>query len=208
MRLAKGSWIWIFPFFVPLPLIFLNNLFLLIALPSAGFGIFQIWFFRDPTRKIVQDQSLIYAPADGKVISTDVLQNESNHELRLSIRMSPFDVHIIRAPMDFEIKKIEHHPGTHKSVYFAGAEQKNERKLVFGQWKSNPLELLLLTGAFARRIDLWVKENDKCSQGEKLGIIRFGSQTNVRFQTKSSITLLVEKGNNVRAGLTPIARID
>ncbi|RMG31610.1 MAG: phosphatidylserine decarboxylase family protein [Methanobacteriota archaeon] len=209
MKLAKGSLVWIVPFFLPIPLLFLSQWFWILVIPSVGFGIFQIWFFRDPNREILVDANTIYAPADGSVINSEIIEAENGSELRISVRMSPFDVHIIRAPMEFEVNEILHKRGAHRSVYFSGAEQKNERKLVTGSSASKEaIELLLITGAFARRIDLWITYGDHIHQGKKMGIIRFGSQTNFRLKTKRSLTLLVTKGDKVRAGLTPIARIE
>ncbi len=209
MRLARGSLPWIIPFFLPILLVLVDRLFLIIAVPSVAFGIFQIWFFRDPSRDIEENRKLIYAPADGTVLYGRIFDKETTWNLEVGIRMSPFDVHIIRAPINFEINQITHKPGGHKSVYLEGAEKRNEQKRIQGSNElGDHVELLLITGAFARRIDLWVTEGQQTKQGDKLGIIRFGSQTNIQLTTKSSLTLLVGQGDKVKAGLTPIARIE
>ncbi len=207
--IAKGSWKYIFPFFSPILLIPLFRPWgIYISIISSFFGIYLIWFFRDPKRKIEKNGVLIYSAADGTVIKAEIEQREGNFHLNVAVRMSPFDVHLIRAPYDMEIEEIMHTPGKHKSVYFAGAEQKNERKLIQAKSEIMDIEILLLTGAFARRIDTWVKIGERIGQGEKIGIIRFGSQTNLRITTKRGLTLMVKEGDKVNAGITALAKVE
>ena len=166
------------------------------------------WFFRDPNRKIIADDTKILAPADGKILK--IIENQENGKstITIAIRMSPVDVHIIRSPSNFTIETITHTLGSHRSVYIAGAEEKNERKLVAAKNETEIYEILLLTGAFARRIDLWVDEGQTLPQGEKMGIIRFGSQTNLSVKSNRKLKVLVTEGAKVKAGLTSLARIE
>lgn len=172
-----------------------------------GFGFYLIWFFRDPNRQIILDDSIIYAAADGKII---VIQQEKNN-LKIAIRMSPFNVHINRSPIQGKIKSIEHIPGPHRNVYFGNIEKKNERNLIEIIGKGVNCDILQITGAFARRIECWLDVNDSVQQGQKIGIIRFGSQTNMYIQsdvTDKSIKPLVNLGDKVYAGLTAVAKIE
>jgi len=171
-----------------------------------GIGLYMAWFFRDPHREIQYDSSILYAAADGTV--KEVL---SDTTLKIAIRMSPFDVHLNRAPISGEISSIQYKPGTHHSVYFAGAEEKNEQNLISLECDGLAVDILQVTGAFARRIESWVDVGQQVQQGDKIGMIRFGSQTNVLIKPKESeeITVVpaVTVGQSVRAGITPIAEV-
>lgn len=172
-----------------------------------GFTLYMIWFFRDPHREILRDDSVIYAAADGKII---YLEN-SHDGIKFAIRMSPFNVHINRAPITGEVTNIFFKPGKHKSVYFADVEKKNEKNLIIIENEIIKCEILQITGIFARRIECWVNKGEKVQQGEKIGMIRFGSQTNVLIKLKQAsktINAKVSKGDKVKAGLSIIMEIN
>ncbi|MFV2015658.1 MAG: phosphatidylserine decarboxylase, partial [Candidatus Heimdallarchaeota archaeon] len=172
-----------------------------------GFTLYIIWFFRDPNRQITHDPSLIYAAADGKVI---VVKQDKNG-IKIGIRMSPFNVHINRSPIKGKINSIEHIPGPHHNVYFGDVENKNERNLIKIQGQDVMCQILQITGAVARRIECWVNESDSVHQGQKIGMIRLGSQTNMYIEselTDKSIKPLVNMGDKVFAGITAIAKIE
>ncbi len=180
-------------------------IFLFIFTVTTFISLFFIWFFRDPKREIEADDNVILAPADGTIIYI----NQENNTTKIAIRMSPFNVHINRAPIRGIITKIEHTPGKHHSVYFANAEEKNERVLVTIENEFVYCEVMQITGQFAFRIDNWIQINDKLTQGMKYGMIRFGSQTNIAIIPKSkdkSLNITVKVGNHVHAGKTILAR--
>ena len=205
--IAQGSAKFVLvPFFISLVAFFLeafilNILFLIIA-------IYFLWFFRDPVRAIDKNEDIIYAPADGTVV---FIANE-NEEIKISIRMSPFNVHLNRSPTDGVVKHIEYKPGKHSNVYFGDAEQKNEQNLIVIENENYISKILQITGFFARRLECWVEHDQQVSQGDKIGIIRFGSQTNLLFSSKdgSKINLNIEceLGDKVYAGITPLASIE
>ena len=200
------------PLFIGIILIIIgsiNNqevLIFLIGISFIGIGLFLAWFFRDPSRKIIVDDDSILAAADGTIIYIE----ESMDRIKIAVRMSPFDVHLNRAPVSGIVTNIQHRPGKHKSVYFAGAEEKNERNLIEMENEKMYCKILQLTGAFANRIECWVKLEQSSVQGQKIGIIRFGSQTNVEIRLKQSNKILkveVRQGDKVKAGLTVLAKI-
>lgn len=183
-----------------------NLLFIVLTIIFFGFAIFLIWFFRDPKRQIVLNEGNILAAADGTIIHVEQLDNE----IKIAVRMSPFNVHINRSPISGTIKSIEHTPGKHRNVYFGDIESKNERNLTVIKNEFVNCEVLQLTGSFARRIEVWKKLGSVIEQGEKFGIIRFGSQTNVRIMLlseKKHLLTSVRKGDKVKAGLSVIAEI-
>jgi len=168
---------------------------------------YMAWFFRDPNRDIILDSGIIYAAADGTIKEV----NDKDGIIQIATRMSPFNVHLNRAPVDAEVNDIVYKPGSHRSVYFAGAELKNEQNLISMETDELKVDVLQITGAFARRIECWVEKNDRINQGDKIGIIRFGSQTNVTIEPKleKDLTIIpvVRVGDTVQAGISPIARI-
>ncbi|MHA2278366.1 MAG: phosphatidylserine decarboxylase [Candidatus Kariarchaeaceae archaeon] len=178
----------------------------MIGLPVLGFSLYLVWFFRDPRREIVVDDKIIFAAADGKVLFLEV----NDTTIKIGIRMSPFSVHINRAPISGRVGEIIHKPGSHRSVYFTGAEAHNERNLIEIENEQIICEILQITGIFARRIECWVETANQVVQGEKIGMIRFGSQTNVMIklkQTEKAIKPLIKTGDAVKAGLSAIAEI-
>ena len=203
--IAKGS----LKFILPFPIIGFSLFFLI---PIVGWiiiaiGAYMLWFFRDPYRIVGTDDNLILAVADGKI--TLVEKNENS--IKIAIRMSPFDVHINRSPFSGIITEIKYHPGTHKSVYFAGADKKNESNLIKIENDHFVASVLQITGAFARRIECWVKSGEKVQMGKRIGMIRFGSQTNILIENKQvnkiKIEPIVKEGESVRAGVSSLAKI-
>ncbi len=182
---------------------------------AVGFGIFMIWFFRDPKRDIIINPKKFYAPADGTVIEVETVNHPSpkslapkQYDLKIAIRMNAFNVHINRAPAEGEVISIIQKPGKHSNVFLGNVEEKNEQQLISVKGKENVYHVLQLTGAFARRIESWVKKGEKVLQGDKMGIIRFGSQTNLYIQSdKIKINPAIKVGDKVNAGLTVVAEV-
>jgi phosphatidylserine decarboxylase len=192
------------PFLIGLILLFYVKI---IGIVILGFTLYLIWFFRDPNRQIALDESLVYAAADGKVLYL----SQNANTIKIGIRMSPFNVHINRSPINGVVESIAHIPGPHSNVYFGNIENKNERNLIKIVSDKINCDVLQITGAFARRIECWIAQNDIVVQGQKIGIIRFGSQTNMYIDadiTGKSIKALVKEGNSVYAVLTAVAKIE
>ena len=206
MKLAQNSGRIVTIFFLPILVIpvFILTIgwyWAFLLTPSFLFGFFLAWFFRDPERVISENENEILAPADGKIVFVE----QSDSSFKLAIRMSPFNVHINRAPVSGKITKLQFLPGKKLPVYFANAEKKNARNVVEITSNKFIASLFQLSGAFARRIENWVVQGDFLQKGEKIGIIRFGSQTNLHFSSEIPITINCSKGDSVKAGITVIA---
>ncbi len=168
--------------------------------------VFFAWFFRDPERDPLADPHAILAPADGTIIA--VKGDGVNDPFEIRIRMSPFDVHINRMPMDGKLERLEKIPGRHTTVYFGDPRKVNQRCKHYYSTSVGSLVLTQITGMFARRIEVWVTEGDFVKQGEKIGIIRFGSETDLWVKTnKASIEPRIRVGDKVKAGITVVGRI-
>ena len=172
-----------------------------LALPGVFFAAFSAYFFRDPERSIVEDPSLAYAPGDGTVMS---VQKEGPGELEtLRIFLAIWNVHIQRAPRAGRVEKIHYQKGP-KIYARAGDAKLNERNVISFSTSDGPTIVEQITGAVARRIACWVREGEEVRQGQRIGMIYFGSQAALHLP--AGWTFLVKPGDKVVGGLTPVAR--
>ena len=189
----------------------------ILLLISNFFGIISfiitIWvyyFFRDPERFPINDNNYLLSPADGVVSQiTEVngpieLGLENKKFTRISIFMNVFDCHVNRIPSSGKIDKIFYKSGKYINASFDKASDENERNYV-KMTNSNGDELVLvqIAGLIARRIVCEIKENDETKQGNKFGMIRFGSRVDLYFNNYQSMVNINQK---TIAGETIIAR--
>ena len=175
--------------------------------------IITIWiyyFFRDPERFSINDENYLVSPADGiisQIVETNgpiELSLENKKFTRVSIFMNAFNCHVNRIPSSGKIKKIFYKPGKYINASLDKASEENERNYV-KMINSNGEELILvqIAGLIARRIVCDVNENDETKQGDKFGIIRFGSRVDLYFE---NYQLLVRQNQKTIAGETLIAK--
>lgn len=180
-------------------------------------GIVLIWvlmFFRDPERSCPSDKNLLLSPADGKVTDIEVVK-EDNHigadSLRIGIFLSIFDVHINRSPCNAKIEKITHKRGVYKNAANPHSGRVNESKDLYLVRADSPEDKLIvrqISGAIARRIVCEKAEGQKLSGGEKFGMIKFGSRTELYAPAGAGLKCLVKTGDKVKAGLTALLRYE
>ena len=165
-------------------------------------------FFRDPERVSPADPAILVAAADGVV--ADIVELEENEVLktrtrRVGIFLSVFDVHTNRAPIDGRITYRQHHEGLCLDARSTDCSDKNEAMTWAFQNPRATIVVRQLTGAIARRIVGWSKVGDDLKKGERFGMIRFGSRTEV--YVPLAATILVQVGDRVAGGSTAIARL-
>ena len=165
-------------------------------------------FFRDPERVAPDDPDAVLAAADGVV--ADIGETEEAELLksrmkRIGIFLSVFDVHTNRAPIDGRISYRQHHEGLCLDARSPECSTKNEAMTWAFENPRVTVVVKQLTGAIARRIVGWAKVNDYLAKGERFGMIRFGSRTEVYLPLDA--TVLVNVGDKVIGGLTVIARL-
>ena len=168
------------------------------------------YFFRDPERFPINDENYLLSPADGVV--SQIIQTNGPSELglenkkftRISIFMNAFNCHVNRVPSSGKITKIFYKPGKYINASFDKASDENERNYV-KMTNSNGEELILvqIAGLIARRIVCDVKENDETKQGDKFGIIRFGSRVDLYFENYQT---LVRQNQKTISGETLLAK--
>lgn len=171
-------------------------------------AIFVAAFFRDPHRDIPQGERLVVSPADGKVVM--IVPTPAGHAAgegatQISIFLSVFDVHINRAPIAGKITDVLYTPGEFLPAFDDKASLRNEQNRAFIDGPEGRVGFTQIAGLIARRIVFRKKAGDVVARGEQVGLIRFGSRTDI-FLPKGS-TLNVKVGDRVSGGSSVIAQL-
>ena len=165
-------------------------------------------FFRDPERCPPDGEGLIVAPADGKVVSvTKVKQGQlmKKADSRVSIFLSPLDVHINRSPIGGKVDDVKHTRGKFIAAYKDEASERNEQNsLRLLDDRDREVEVVQVAGVVARRIVCRARKSDFLSRGARFGLIMFGSRTDLYLPTSTRIE--VAEGQRVKGGETIIGR--
>jgi len=174
------------------------------------FALFTAYFFRDPERTVPYDDTALLSPADGTIIDIREVKEPlylKERVKQVSIFMSPFNVHINRTPITGVIDFVHYHPGKFLSAFKEKASLDNESILVGfkAQRDSQKVAVKLIAGLIARRIVFNKKEGDTLRQGERIGMIRFGSRAELFCPLTTEIR--VKNGDKVSGGLTVIGVI-
>lgn len=174
--------------------------------------IWALLFFRDPERRMVRDDAVLWAPADGRIAdveSVDEADLLGGPALRIGIFLSIFDTHINRAPCDAKVEKITYRPGRYLNAMNRRAGQVNESNNLILVRAGHPQDRLVvrqISGAIARRIVCAAREGQRLAGGERFGMIKFGSRTELYLPVSDRIECVVRVGDKVKAGLTPLAK--
>jgi phosphatidylserine decarboxylase len=173
---------------------------------SVFVALFMAFFFRDPRREPPTDPNVVVAPADGKVTRVVALDENSERSPTLvSIFLSPLDVHINRAPIPGTIRDVVYSPGKFLMATNKNASIVNEQNVLTIQNDRITVVCKQIAGILARRIVCWKKTGDDLTLGERFGLIKFSSSTDVVLPSNVSVT--VSEGQRVRGGVTVIGRI-
>ncbi len=198
--------------------------------------IWVLLFFRDPYRVPPVDERLLLAPADGRVTDIETVeapafrnsigQQTSGNDtgvvlgkqeggggpaLKIGIFLSIFDAHINRAPCNVTVEKITYRPGEYKNAARPSSAKVNESNELNLRRTDHPRDRLIvrqISGAIARRIVCRAQQGQKLSGGEKFGMIKFGSRTELYVTAGENVKILVRVGDKVKAGLTPVIRYE
>jgi len=175
----------------------------------AGIAVlfFTVRFFRYPFRALEEDNNIIYAPADGKIVVLEqVFEKKYLHEdrIQLSIFMSPLNVHVNFYPISGEVALYDYYPGNKKAAWLPKSSELNEHSVVvIEDNQKRKLLVKQIAGAMARRIVCKAKKGEQVKQGEELGIIKLGSRVDVLLPT--NVRLNVNLNDKVRAKKTVLA---
>lgn len=176
------------------------------ALPLLVLAAFFVFFFRDPERQPPGDPLLVLAPADGKVmiVGDPGAGAPPGEWQRISIFLSPLDVHINRTPTEGRVTRVEYHPGKFLPAYREEAGLHNEWTEVWFDNGTSAVVVRQIVGILARRIVCRVKPGDTVTRGQRFGLMKFGSRIDM-FVPRSA-RILVKVGDRVAGGVTPVAK--
>ena len=172
----------------------------LAGVPFFVFGVFCLWFFRDPDRDIPSGPVAV-SPADGKVMS--VVQ-ETPESTRVSIFLNVFDVHVNRTPIEGRITDVTYRRGQFLVASKEVASVANEQNSVTVEHDGARIIFKQIAGLIARRIVFWKNVGDELKRGERIGLMKFGSRMDVLFGPEWEVT--VRPRERVRGGSSVIAR--
>lgn len=167
----------------------------------VGLALFMAFFFRDPRRAIPTEADIIVSAADGKVTRVE----ERDNGKFVSVFLSPVDVHINRAPIAGRVVKVELFQGKKAPATSNEASQTNERNAMTIEGEKMTVVCTQIVGILARRIVCWSKPGDNLTLGEKYGLIKFGSRTDLLMP--KNVEIYVKVGDRVIGGETVIAKL-
>jgi phosphatidylserine decarboxylase len=161
-------------------------------------AIFVLNFFRDPERAIPADPQAIISPADGHIVQIQDEHFTGQPQRRISIFMSPLDVHVNRAPIAGTLRDVTYRKGAFHVASKVQASVENEQNVFTIEGKQGMVVVSQIAGAVARRIAFWKKVGDRLERGERVGMIKFGSRVDVLLDAQ--VELRVKVGDYDRAG--------
>ncbi|HJT65640.1 MAG TPA: phosphatidylserine decarboxylase family protein [Pyrinomonadaceae bacterium] len=168
-------------------------------------ALFMAFFFRDPKRVPPSDPDVVVSPADGRVTRIESAAGQANSPTLVSIFLSPLDVHINRAPIPGKIIDVVYSPGKFLMATNEKASAVNEQNALTIQGEKITVVCKQIAGILARRIVCWKHAGDRLNLGERFGMIKFSSRTDVLLPANVKVT--VAEGDRVRGGVTVIGRI-
>lgn len=166
---------------------------------------FMVYFFRDPERITPDDPNVVVAPADGRVTQIKTLAADSGAGTLVSIFLSPLDVHVNRSPIAGRVIDICHSHGKFLMATNQKASLVNEQNQLVIEGEKMTVVCKQIAGILARRIVCWARKGDNLKLGERFGMIKFSSRTDVVLPQNVSVT--ISEGKRVRGGVTVIGRI-
>ena len=194
--------------FITIIFLIINNFLGLIGILLT---VWVYYFFRDPERTIIGDDSYLVSPADGEVIKVEEVDGpkelglENKKFKKISIFMNVFDCHVNRTPCSGIVEDILYKPGKFLNASLDKASEDNERNYYKIKDKhGNDIVVVQIAGLVARRIVCETNKNQELNQGDRIGMIRFGSRVDLYFNNRK---IMVKIGQNVIAGESLIARL-
>jgi phosphatidylserine decarboxylase len=182
---ATGTWVW--------------------SIVPVLLAAFYLWFFRDPNRNIPKGEGLIVSPADGLVTETAQINTPDGPRQRISIFLNVFDVHVNRSPIAGKVTSVRYQKGKFLNAMNVECAERNEQNIVTVQGEGMEIVFKQIAGLIARRIVFNFREGDRVERGQRVGLIKFGSRTDVILPAEAEIRVKV--GQRVKGGSSIIAEI-
>jgi len=166
-------------------------------------ALFFLWFFRDPSRKVPDGPGMIVSPADGKVDLAEWVETPEGGRLRVTIFLNVFNVHVNRVPVGGTVEVMEFRKGQFLNAMRPDSAVHNEQTLITINTGDYSVSFKQIAGLLARRIVCNLKVGDRVERGQRMGLIKFGSRTDVLMPAEAR--LLVKKGQKVVGGKSVLA---
>jgi phosphatidylserine decarboxylase len=166
-------------------------------------AVFFLWFFRDPDRVIPSEFGAVVSPADGKVTSIATVNVDGATLKNISIFLNIFNVHVNRSPISGVIRSAKYEAGKFLNAMNPASAEHNERNTVTIEGEGHRVIFKQIAGLLARRIVFTKKAGDSVRRGERVGLIKFGSRTDVLLDPSAEVAVKV--GDNVKGGSSILA---
>jgi len=176
------------------------------AMLPVVLALFFLWFFRDPTRAIPQESGALVSPADGKVTDVSVVNTENGKQTRVSIFLSVFDVHVNRSPVAGVVRDVRYQRGKFLDARSPDCADQNEQNVVTVEGDGQRIVFKQIAGLLARRIVFTPNVGDRMERGQRVGLIKFGSRTDVLFDAAARVNVKV--GDRVKGGSSILAYLE
>lgn len=170
------------------------------AVPLFLLAAFCVYFFRDPERAIPSGEVAV-SPADGKVVA---IRRDNPDQIRISIFLNIFDVHVNRSPIGGKISQVNYQKGQFIPANMENASTQNEQNMVTIENGDTRVKFSQIAGLIARRIVFYKSAGDRVNKGERVGLIKFGSRVDVFLGPEWELT--VQEGVRVSAGSSVLAK--
>ena len=169
-------------------------------------AVFFLWFFRDPERSIPDAPESVVSPADGKVTDVSQVTIEGEKQLRISIFLSVFDVHVNRSPIAGVVREVRYQRGKFLNAMNPASAEENEQNIVRMEGDGQVVVFKQIAGLLARRIVFHPKVGNHLERGQRVGLIKFGSRTDVLLSSHAKVRVKV--GDRVRGGASVLAYLE
>jgi phosphatidylserine decarboxylase len=166
-------------------------------------AVFFLWFFRDPERAIPDSAGAVVSPGDGKVTETSIVAVGGEKQVRISIFLSVFDVHVNRSPIAGVVSEVRYQRGKFLNAMNQASAEQNEQNIVRVEGDGQVVVFKQIAGLLARRIVFRPKVGDRLERGQRVGLIKFGSRVDVLCDATAA--LQVKVGDRVRGGSSVLA---
>jgi phosphatidylserine decarboxylase len=166
-------------------------------------AVFFLWFFRDPERTIPDTAGAVVSPGDGKVTAASIITVGGEKQVRISIFLSVFDVHVNRSPIAGVVREVRYQRGKFLNAMNQASAEQNEQNIVRVEGNGAVVVFKQIAGLLARRIVFHPRVGDRLERGQRVGLIKFGSRVDVLIDAGAA--LQVKVGDRVRGGASVLA---
>jgi phosphatidylserine decarboxylase len=172
----------------------------IIPLLLAGFF---LWFFRDPERAVPATRGAVVSPGDGKVTDISTVTTGNEEQLRISIFLNVFNVHVNRSPISGVIRDVRYQRGKYLNAMNVVSAEQNEQNIVTVEGEGQKVVFKQIAGLLARRIVFYPKVGDRLERGQRVGLIKFGSRVDVLLDAGARPNVKI--GDHVKGGESVVA---